>query len=818
MKYINQILFWAVVLFVIVLFDSQIGKFVNDYIVGYDYSNIWIKSLYSIISILFAIICIDKIKIFNPNLLLNSICLSFIYLFYRQNLIIHSGWNFAILLGKIRYADVLFIPLLVSCSPLIRQLVEKMKNRIARKADECDIKITSNAAIERKDHDEFGFAQDAENLLKVISKNREQAASGAIVIQLKGEWGRGKTSYLNLMRECALSHQDIILTRINVWQSHDYKDLVRLFLRTIGESINDVSIKSNINDYAKIIINSNIAYLSNIISIVKGDGKKNPEELFQIISKQIKALNKTLIVQVDDLDRLTSEEVLYTLKLIRNITDFSNTFFIVACDEEYIKDQLSEINIKESYLEKIFNIVYPLPVISKSKQIELIKKLLTNSIYLDVDTEIVINRFMNIIDNNISFRSAKRLSNTIQCGLSDIKDEDGKIKLDLLDYILINYLQIINQDVYDYLANFKNDNSFQIEQCIRTDSHAYLLNFEKDLGGSELTEEEYKNKRLSKYVGNNNIDLIYRIFKEMFNGDRGGLFRICYRNSFHLYFNRKFDKQLIGRYSFEKSLHEGREKFEENFKEWCGPNYDRSALIQLVENYQCKTKEEWNILFDTILNIVPPSYVKYHFGHYNRKDLESMFIPTPGLYLLSTKDQPPFWTREILFAFLHDYFFNTENLKNNSLDVITKKLTLLIENKDKYCSQLIINYSKGVIYNYKRLFYYYWSLYMDKGGSYNCFDEDLWYMIRLDNRSGNRIEMSDFAKQHIKFNIDNFINNYPVDILAHTIAIGLFSIPDANGYVGEEWIPNFKKFLESIEKKSEKLQAYIQEFNNKYPD
>ena len=69
MKYINQILFWAVVLFVIVLFDSQIGKFVNDYIVGYDYSNIWIKSLYSIISILFAIICIDKIKIFNPNLL-----------------------------------------------------------------------------------------------------------------------------------------------------------------------------------------------------------------------------------------------------------------------------------------------------------------------------------------------------------------------------------------------------------------------------------------------------------------------------------------------------------------------------------------------------------------------------------------------------------------------------------------------------------------------------------------------------------------------------------------------------------------------------
>ena len=132
-------------------------------------------------------------------------------------------------------------------------------------------------------------------------------------------------------------------------------------------------------------------HLSNITSIVKGDREKNPEELFQIISKQIKALNKTLIVQVDDLDRLTSEEVLYTLKLIRNIADFSNTFFIVACDEEYIKDQLGEINIKESYLEKIFNIVYPLPVISKSKQIELIKNLLINSIYLDVNTEIIIN-------------------------------------------------------------------------------------------------------------------------------------------------------------------------------------------------------------------------------------------------------------------------------------------------------------------------------------------------------------------------------------------------------------------------------------------
>ena len=37
MRYINIILFWVVVLFVIVLFDSQIGKFVNDYIVDYDY-------------------------------------------------------------------------------------------------------------------------------------------------------------------------------------------------------------------------------------------------------------------------------------------------------------------------------------------------------------------------------------------------------------------------------------------------------------------------------------------------------------------------------------------------------------------------------------------------------------------------------------------------------------------------------------------------------------------------------------------------------------------------------------------------------------
>ena len=818
MRYINIILFWVVVLFVIVLFDSQIGKFVNDYIVDYDYSNIWIKSLYSIISILFAIICIDKIKIFNPNLLLNSICLSFIYLFYRQNLIIHSGWNFAILLGKIRYADVLFIPLLVSCSPLIRQLVEKMKNRIVRKADDCDIKITSNAAIERKDHDEFGFAQDAENLLKVISKNREQAASGAIVIQLKGEWGRGKTSYLNLMRECALSHKDIILTRINVWQSHDYKDLVRLFLRTIGESINDVSLRSSINDYAKIIINSNITYLSNITSIVKGDREKNPEELFQIISKQIKALNKTLIVQVDDLDRLTSEEVLYTLKLIRNIADFSNTFFIVACDEEYIKDQLGEINIKESYLEKIFNIVYPLPVISKSKQIELIKNLLINSIYLDVNTEIIISQFMNIIDNNISFRSAKRLSNTIQCGLSDIKDEDGKIKLDFLDYILINYVQIISQEAYDYLANFKNNNSFQSEQCIQSDSCMYLLNFRKDLRGSELTEEEYKNKRLNKCVGDNNVDLIYRIFKEMFNRDRGGLFRICYRNSFQLYFNRKFDERLIGRYSFEKSLHEGRKKFEENFKKWCGSEYDRLALIQLIENYQCKTKDEWNILFDTILNIVPPSYVKYHFGYYSREDLNNMFIPIPGLYLLNTKDQSLFSIREVLIAFFQDYFFNIEILKKERLDIILKKLSFLIESieNNQFPIRLIMNYSRGIVY--KDLFYRYWSLYMYKGGSYNCFDEDLWYMIRLDDRSGNRIEMLDFAKQHLKSNIDNFIDNYSVDILANTIAIGLFSIPDVNGYVSEEWIPNFKKFLNSIEKKSEKLQAYIREFNNKYPD
>lgn len=138
---------------------------------------------------------------------------------------------------------------------------------------------------------------------------------------------------------------------------------------------------------------------------------------------------------------------------------------------------------------------------------------MANSLMLDANVKNIINEFMDIIDNNISLRNAKRLASSIQCGVSMLKDEDGNIIVDLLDYILIQYLQQINPKAYDFLANFRDNTYFTHDKCIKQSGLIYIINNDKGLinNNEKLTDEEYKTL-LIKDVGEENINVTKKSF------------------------------------------------------------------------------------------------------------------------------------------------------------------------------------------------------------------------------------------------------------------------------------------------------------------
>lgn len=813
MKIINQninslvkiLLFWIAAFFLIVTLKEQINSFTIKYLVHLKLNNILTKEIYIITIVLLSYISLTKVKVINHYLFLNSIFACTIYSLFRFDFIEHKEWYFVSLLGILKYMDTIYILFIISFIPYLSSAVNKIKIR-----NKTTPQFSDNNPIERESDDSFGYSKDAQNLLKIIINNMERTNKGAIIIGLTGKWGKGKTSYLNLMRNHAIMHKDVILIRINVWQSHNYENMAKRFLSAIANGIDDITLKGLIHDYSKVIIDADISYLSKLLGIFSRRISKQSEDLFDIVGKKIKELNKCLIVQVDDLDRLTGDEILYTLKFIRNVASFCNTFFIVAYDNEYLKKRFVDLKIDSSYLEKIFNIIYPLPSIRQNEYNDLIKNEMANSLMLDANVKNIINEFMDIIDNNISLRNAKRLASSIQCGVSMLKDEDGNIIVDLLDYILIQYLQQINPKAYDFLANFRDNTYFTHDKCIKQSGLIYIINNDKGLinNNEKLTDEEYKTL-LIKDVGEENINVTKKIFLKLFDRTRISILGISYVNSFPLYFKRTFNENLIRKKDFLDSLHNDVEKFKENLVKWYN-SYDIFTLNNLICNHECNNEDDWYIFLECLLSITPKSYVSFWVETMEGRE---KFIPTPGLKIITkgTKEE-----KEKFYHAIKKFFFDNTILEINSIEVLQKKFTLLLYNQIISFNHSATDYIMTSTLSNKDIFRLYWDLYWKNNTSYNNFDEDFWYYIDQFNFY-DKLELRDIAKKHIVENIDSFMKQYPINRISEYYYLqSLFTeyiVEKDRAHGSNKWHTNFDEFINSIEDKSPALIDYINGFN-----
>ena len=798
----------------------------------FNYSLELTKYSYIIAVISLSIYGTTKIKIFNLRLCLNILSILVIYTLYRFNYIVHSNWKFAPLFHSFLYADALYLFLLLVLWPcrikikkkLISFLYSIFSNDLSKKtplvSDSGDL---LDRAIEMEKLDKFGYYSDAEQFAKMIINNRKNTTNNALIVGLQGKWGQGKTSYLNMF-SLAIDEKykkEAIVLRYNAWLNHSYNQLAHSLLGSIGKGVDDITIQNTINDYAKVITGANLGWWSKVIDVFFGMHKEYADELFDKVSDLIGGLDKLLIIQIDDIDRLTGNEIFNTIKLIRNIANFKNTVFIVAYDREYVVSSLEKINIKEDYLEKIFNIPYSLPTVTPDVLKSTLKTRL-NLIFNNSKNESShIDKFIDIIGDDLSLRNAIRLSSGIKYSWSNLLDSEDCIMISLLDFLLITYLSMINTNIYVYLSQYKPNNVFiadneMYKYLLQNSGSKFTLEYRRSQFSHnndsqiKLTEDEYKQEKLKPIVGEKNLELIYTILKELFK-ERTGVYQISYINSYTMYFTRSFEEKMIRKIDFDNAVNKGSLVFKTNLIHWC-KNNDHQSLYQLISNMEYNSSVKWIQVFNDTLSIMPLRYISAISSSFKKENIYQL-ISLPGINIFhkdytSDNDIQSCYNSSLLM-----FLFNEKVFESDSIEVIQKKFTLYLYLSSPFLAINVHFYNENSLseINILNLF---WNAYSKDIICYADFDEDFWYIVSRFHHK-EKIEVRYIFISHIRDHITSFIKHYPIVKLKNSNIYHLFHeyriTSDSSASHTDRWLPNFILFLKSIAetKKLDYLNDYI---------
>lgn len=234
--------------------------------------------------------------------------------------------------------------------------------------NERDRKILGDNPIRDPKEDVLGRNDVAESFVRHVLKL--DVSEGAVV-GVFGPWGSGKTSFINLAKAKFKANGNPVFD-FNPWIFSGTEQLVQRFFTELSSEF-DLHVNSKrakmgekIESFSPFVAASNpgISLLMKALGESLQDGKKGIKGQREKISRALKRefQEHRGIVVLDDVDRLTIDEIQTIFKLVRLTANFPNLIYIVACDRFRVEEALGESGLSgRDYLEKIFQLPYNLP-------------------------------------------------------------------------------------------------------------------------------------------------------------------------------------------------------------------------------------------------------------------------------------------------------------------------------------------------------------------------------------------------------------------------------------------------------------------------
>lgn len=348
---------------------------------------------------------------------------------------------------------------------------------VAENASEPDTKkasasspgdVRSDAPINDPAQDLFGVT----SLAQAIARSIEQAdSSDGIVFAVNGPWGSGKSSAVNLVLHFldhgAVERGELIRTTFNPWWFNGAEALTFSFFQelsaSVGKSLPEQARDAMAGLGARLsaagpLLGGLASFANPLAGAAVAGGASLVENFTKVhttveqehrrLSDAIAAQDKSFLIVIDDIDRLSTDEALQVFKLVKSAGRLPKVIYLLAFDLQLAERMVSQRYPAEgvSYLEKVIQGTFDLP---NPDPADLRNQLLaTVEALMGSPNEEKMVRFWNVFYDVVAPtlivpRDAVRLSNAIRVAWPSIAND-----VDRADFLGLQALRLFAPGVY----------------------------------------------------------------------------------------------------------------------------------------------------------------------------------------------------------------------------------------------------------------------------------------------------------------------------------------------------------------------------------
>ena len=379
-------------------------------------------------------------------------------------------------------------------------------------------------------------------------------------VLLNERYGAGKTSFFHLVKDEA-EKVNLPCIEFRPWLSDSPSAMMQDFLMLLESNLRspDPDLAESVKSYARVISGIQIGLLEVALN---NDLKPQPiSNRREQLAKAMAESKKPILVLIDDVDRLDSQELVELLKLIRNTADFPYLCYVLAADKESLSDNLKEAKIKDTdlYMRKFFNLELTFPPDDNDLMGILDNKLTGTLRAFSYEPALIreciadIRKVESIRDVFVTPRDINRFINLVSYTLDMMRSGELLKEVNVIDLLYITLVQFISPEWYKVLKD-RNDKILRYRissgrysvhgkklSAFYTQSQVTAIENREDSKQKEQKSEKKANPTLEDVISETRLDpfnalksIIYTLFAV--DTDTKTPERICYKNEYFKYF------------------------------------------------------------------------------------------------------------------------------------------------------------------------------------------------------------------------------------------------------------------------------------------